>query len=172
MVIEDIRQIFIPGLSVGKAAFLSECAVSCLSRQGHISGVTMECRGIFSSPETLTWSTPYDAQLERSTEDLQETTEHGAECISALFALEHTPYTIVKRARKKTGVDYWLGNKDDSLFHEAARLEISGIMLGKSEITKRKNQKLKQTNPSDGTALPAFISIVEFGTPIIEFVKK
>lgn len=109
--------------------------------------------------------------MERSTDDLQEATEHGAECISVLYAIEHTPFTIVRRSRKKTGIDYWLGRKDDPIVF-SARLEISGILNDCGSLTSRKNKKLKQTNQSDDTGLPAFVSIVEFGTPAIEFVKK
>lgn len=172
MVIEDITRGNFPGMTVAKAAFLSECAVSCLSQQGHSSGVQMTCEGIANTPEPLYWTTPYSDQLARSTNDLQEATEHGAECVSVLFAIEHTPYTIVKRSRKKTGVDYWLGEKDNPLFQETARLEISGILSGKDEIKTRKKQKLQQTNQSDSSSLPAYVSIVEFGTPAIDFDKK
>ena len=172
MVIEDITKGVIPGMTVAKAVYLSECAVSCLSMQGHSSGVQMSCEGIIKTPEPLYWATPYTDQLARSTDDLQEATEHGAECISALFAIEHTSYTIVKRSRKKTGVDYWLGKKDDPLFQEAARLEVSGILNGKKNIKIRKEQKIQQTNQSDDTNLPAYVSIVEFGTPAIDFNKK
>lgn len=172
MVIEDITRGVIPGMTVAKAAYLSECAVSCLTRQGHSSGVQMTCGGITNTPESVNWTTPFTDQLDRSTNDLQEATEHGAECISALFAIEHTPYTIVKRSRKKTGVDYWLGKKDDPLFQETARLEVSGILNDREEIQKRKKQKLQQTSQSDSTALPAYVSIVEFGTPAIDFDKK
>ena len=172
MILEDISCDIIPGISEGKAKYLSECAVSCLERMGHSSGVQMSCSGVETSSETLSWTTVFDDRLERSTDDLQEATEHGAECISALFAIEHTPYTIVRRSRKKSGVDYWLGRKGDPLFVYSARLEISGILNDREALTSRKNKKLKQTNQSDDTGLPAFVSIVEFGTPTIEFVKK
>lgn len=172
MIIEKIIETPIPGMSEGKAKYLLECAVSCLSRCGHASGVLMECVGLTNGNEPIEWTTSFNEQLRRSTDDIQEATEHGAECISALYALEHTPYTIVRRSRKKTGVDYWLGNKGDCLFKETARLEVSGIFSGKDAIKARKNIKLKQTNQSDSTLLPAYVSIVEFGTPVIEFVQK
>lgn len=172
MVVEDLANVFIPGMTAAKAKFLSECAVSCFERLGHSSGVQMSCGGIVATPEIVSWTTAFDDQLKRGTEDSQEATEHGAECVSALFALEHTPYTIVRRSRKKTGVDYWLGYKDDLLFHDAARLEISGILDDKDALKTRKTQKLKQTDQSDYTGLPAYVSIVEFGSPAIEFVKK
>ena len=62
--------------------------------------------------------------------------------------------------------------KDDPLFTNAARLEISGILDNFEELDKRKKQKLLQTSQSDSTMLPAFVSIVEFGTPAIAFVEK
>ena len=172
MVIEDIVNEFIPGMSAGRAAFLAECAVTCLSTQGHSSGVQLICNGLVKTPEPLIWSTPFSPQLQRSTEDLQEATEHGAECISVLFALENTQYTIVRRSRKGTGVDYWLGNKGDLLFKDAARLEVSGILNGHNLLELRKKIKIDQTKQSDATALPAYVSIVEFGIPEIDFVKK
>lgn len=172
MVLEEIADVFIPGITEAKARFLSECAVSCMERLGHRSGVQMACKGLALAPETVEWTTPFADQLKRSTEDLQETTEHGAECVSVLFAIEHTPYTVVRRSRKKTGVDYWLGKKGEPLFQDAARLEVSGIIDNPKAIESRKKIKLKQTNQSDGTFLPAYVSIVEFGTPAIDFDKK
>ncbi len=172
MVLESLAIDVIPGITKTKAKYLSECAVSCLERQGHKSGVNMNCEGVVTTLEPVFWTTPFDVQLQRSTEDLQEATEHGAECISALFAIDHTPYTILERSRKGTGVDYWLCIKDDQLFNKAARLEISGILNDKDALDARVKQKLKQTGLSDGTTLPAYVSIVEFGNPIIVFLKK
>ena len=65
-----------------------------------------------------------------------------------------------------------MGKKDDPLFQETARLEVSGILNDREEIQKRKKQKLQQTSQSDSSALPAYVSIVEFGTPAIDFDKK
>ncbi len=172
MVIEDITNGFIPGITEAKAQYLSECAVSCLERQGHSSGIHMTCGGLVNTSEVIEWSIPFNDQLRRSTDDLQEATEHGAECISVLFVIEHTPYTVVRRSKKKTGFDYWLGKKEDPLFQDAARLEISGILDNDKIIESRKKQKIKQTDQSDDTALPAYVSIVEFGTPAIELEKK
>lgn len=172
MVLEDLASGFIPGITEAKAKFLSECAVSCMERQVHTSGVQMKCSGLVTIPETVKWTSPFNDQVKRSTEDIQEATEHGAECVSVLFAIEHTSYTVVRRSRKKTGVDYWLGKKDDPLFQDAARLEISGILNDNKAIEARKKKKLKQTEQSDSTLLPAYVSIVEFGTPAIDFDKR
>ena len=53
-----------------------------------------------------------------------------------------------------------------------ARLEVSGIRKGDERTIKtRVRQKLKQVAKSDGS-LPAYIVVVEFGTPISEVAEK
>jgi hypothetical protein len=49
---------------------------------------------------------------------------------------------------------------------------VSGIRQGDAaKIASRLKQKREQTAPSDG-ALPAYIVVVEFGTPRAQVVKK
>ena len=62
----------------------------------------------------------------------------------------------------------------DHLFNHAARLEISGILKESrtNTIEKRLKDKMKQTEQSDETCLPAYISIIEFGKPKALFIKK
>ena len=170
--LEDIITVNLPGISPGTASYLCENAVACLHRQSHTSGVTMKCNGINNTSETLSWTTQFTDQMERSLNDQEVATEHGAACISILYALKHTDYTVVQRSRKKTGVDYWLGKKDDILFQNAARMEVSGIYNDSSKVVARVKKKLEQSAQSDGTGLPAYISVVEFSTPSIDFVKK
>lgn len=172
MRVEEILIDNIPGISKGTASFLSENAVVCLSRQKHHSGVEMKCHGINDQPEVIEWVTLYTDQMNRSHNDQEVATEYGAVCISILYALHHTDYTIVQRSRKKTGFDYWLGNKNDILFQNAARLEVSGIFDGEKMVQARVQQKLKQVGKSDNTGLQAYISVVEFSQPSISFVKK
>jgi hypothetical protein len=101
-----------------------------------------------------------------SWDDHQEATEAGATGLAFLLILNLTEFTIIRRARKGTGFDYWLGFKDAELpFQDAARLEISGILKGDAhEMRSRVRKKLKQTQPTDGV-LPAYIVVVEFGSP-------
>jgi len=52
-------------------------------------------------------------------------------------------------------------------------LEVSGILEGDIKaIRARISQKLKQTEPTDKTALPAFIAVVEFSKPQSHLVQK
>ena len=92
-------------------------------------------------------------------------------CHPSLCAL--TDYHIVQRSRKGTGFDYWLGLKDDILFQHAARLEVSGIRQGNGkQVEARVSQKRKQTEQSKGLRIPAYVVVVEFGTPVAVVVKQ
>lgn len=172
MLLENIRTEIIPGLSSGTRDYLFESAVVSLCRNQHKPGVGMKCLGLVNKEEKLEWELLYSEILDRSFNDQEVATEYGACCISILYALENTEYTVIKRSRKKSGIDYWLCKKEDQLFQEAARLEVSGIFNGKDRINSRVKAKEKQTKLSDDCELPVYISVVEFGTPQISFTKK
>lgn len=56
---------------------------------------------------------------------------------------------------------------------KSARLEVSGIFKGgQKPLETRFKKKIKQTNQSDSINIPAYISIVEFSTPIAKFAQK
>jgi hypothetical protein len=164
----------LPGISAAKAEFLHEGCVICLDGNSHSTLKTMVVSGLSNSPLDLQWSTQVTDQMRRTWEDQQEATEHGAECIAVLMSLKLTDYTVVRRSRKGTGIDYWLGYKNDQLFQDAARLEVSGIFCGDdTKIASRVKQKLSQTNQSGGHgSLPAYVCIVEFGKPHAVFQKR
>ena len=72
-----------------------------------------------------------------------------------------------------TSGQYWLGDKDSVLFQKKARLEVSGILQGDdTAMMNRFNAKVIQTEQSDDTALPAYISIIEFSRPKAIFKTK
>lgn len=100
-------------------------------------------------------------------------TEYGATGIAVLLIIEMTEFTVIKRARKGEGVDYWLGHKSDKPpFRNKARLEISGILEGnESKIKARLKQKLEQTKLTK-SKLPTYIVIVEFSRPVSHLEKK
>lgn len=114
----------------------------------------MQLRGDQTASVILEWNIAYTDQMDWGWQDQEVATEHGAVCISALLALKFTDYTIISSARKGTGIDYWLGKKDDPLFQNAARFEVSGIYNGQDRIVARVAKKMAQTNASSG-ALPA-----------------
>jgi hypothetical protein len=109
--------------------------------------------------------------------DKEEATEFGACAIAILVILDLTDYTVISRAAKGGGFDYWLGKEenDEELpsYQNKARLEVSGILRGNdSDIQSRVRKKLKQVEPSDDTTLPAYIVVVEFSKPLSLVVKK
>jgi len=78
-----------------------------------------------------------------------------------------TEYTVVERARKGPGFDYWLGKKDSvaPLFQDKARLEVSGLRRGDDRsLESRVRRKAKQIEASD-RGLPGLVAVVEFSSP-------
>jgi hypothetical protein len=131
----------------------------------------MQVSGSFATTYKVDWKEKV-GDVSRSTwADFQEATESAACGIAILLAVKHTSYTYVERSAKTTGIDYWLGIKRDSW---DARLEVSGILNENSQNTPetRLRGKLKQTEASSQTGLPAFVVIVEFSNPRSIFKEK
>lgn len=163
----------LPGITPRTANHLYEACMVCLHRSKHKPGVIISLNGEKTKQYKLNWKDDFNEVTERTYQDQEYTTEHGAICISAMLAINETDYTIIERSKKRTGFDYWLGLKNDLLFRKAARLEISGIFKGNiDEIEYRYKKKVKQTEQSDSLKLPAYISIVEFSNPLAKFQKK
>jgi hypothetical protein len=156
-------------------AGLAEAASVCLDAQGHQSPEEFEVSGAITHRHTLHWLA-VDDQMRRCFNDLDDAAEHGAYGIAALLVEEHTPFEVVDRSRKGTGFDYWLGPKgtDGGLFDAiTGRLEVSGIGRGSlSVVNARVRKKLKQTSPTDALGLPAYVVVVEYGTPLARVADK
>jgi len=169
----DIKNGF-PGLDIATANFCYVACMVCLHKNNHCDGVLLDLQGDTTATITVQWSDYFDEQINRAWKDQDDATEYGAVCISAMLVRECTDYTIVERSRKGTGFDYWLGYENDIPFQHSARLEISGIFKENEQnnVDKRFRIKKKQTNQSDITRLPAYISIVEFSKPRAIFAKK
>lgn len=171
--LNDIKNGF-PGLTKAIGASLYEGCIVSLERSGHKSNdAILYVDGEKKATHRLNWDDIYDEQLNRSWADQTEATEYGAVCIIILIAIKNTGYTVIERAVKGDGFDYWLGDHDSMLFQKKARLEISGIFKGNDGMVKaRYKQKIKQTNLSDSQGLPAYVGIVEFSKPIANFGFK
>ncbi len=107
---------------------------------------------------------------------MRESTELGAMAIAVLLSGKEIGYSAIQRSVKGTGIDYWLGDGDDPHFQNKARLEISGILKASGNnveraVKARVNQKLRQTERSDGS-LPAYVIVVEFGSPLADAQKR
>ena len=151
---------------------MAECASVCLEDQGHGDSVVLSVDGSYRASYRVQRLAITD-QMQSTHRDMQEATEWGACGIALLLVRNLTPYTVVERAWKGGGFDYWLGNKDDPLYQKRARLEVSGILAGdESAISTRIKQKLIQSDPSDDTNTEAYAVVVEFSRPKARVQKK
>jgi hypothetical protein len=164
----------LPGVSKAAGLYHAEACLICLETHKHLVGVNLEVRGSFNGCFRLIWDDLVTDQVLRSWKDFDDATEYAACGVAFLLILSLTEYTIIERSRKGTGFDYYMGFKDALIFQGSARLEVSGIFRAnsESEITSRVNQKLRQTDRSDLTSMPAYVVIVEFSRPISYVVKK
>lgn len=111
--------------------------------------------------------------MRRTYGDPDENTEEGACGLALLLLISLTNYTVVRRSRKGTGIDYFLGDANDFLFQNTARLEVSGIGKGtEQEIKRRVKQKKEQSEQSDHLTIPVYVVIVEFSRPVAEVIFR
>lgn len=152
------------GLSPIKGRELAEAAEVCLDHNGHDPGVELQITGESETSRRLEFEPPTD-QTRRTHADLQDATEAGACAIAIGIARDQTGYQVLERARKGTGVDYWLGT---TIGVFEARLEVSGILRGTdAEVRRRIAQKRRQMRRSDGDGLPSYAAVAEFSTPLL-----
>ena len=172
----DDLSIGMPGISPRFGASLAEAATICFEGQSHLSGVRMNIDGNYNQIVAVHWPPITDVdQARRCWADAQVATEHGAYGVASLLVIALTELTVLSRSRKGTGFDYWLGPKGetDPLFQNKVRFEVSGIARGDgSAVDSRARRKLKQTERSDHTKLPALVAVVEFGSPRTRLVKR
>ena len=172
--LSDIKQ-GMPGISPIEGANLYENCIVALHNSGHPASVELRMEGLRTEPFLLEWDDECNDQLLRTYADEQSVTERSAVAVSVMLALHTTSYTVIERSRKGTGFDYMLGDSLDPLFTPKARLEVSGIMreTDSNTLDMRFHKKSAQTDKSDGTRLPAYVSVVEFSTPKAKFdIKK
>lgn len=159
----------LPGVTPALAATMVEAACVCLHRNGHATTVALILDGDSEREFLLTWETP-TPQCINSHNDKDEAAEYGAYAISFMIVLKMTKYTIIRKSRKGTRVDWFLAQKD-TLFQDAAQLEVSGLMSGTpDQFTSRVRQKNKQVSGAEKT-LPAYVSVTNFGEPRTRLMK-
>jgi hypothetical protein len=162
----------LPAISPAFGQYLAEAGAVCLESQGHANGQELSVQGMRSEDYALRWPEVTD-QIERCLNDPEVATEHGAVGIAVLLMKRLIGYAVIQRSRKGTGFDYWLGDESDMPFDNKARLEVSGIRNGDQKAVKaRVREKLKQTEVSDETRLPAYVVVVEFGRPVAEVRQR
>jgi hypothetical protein len=166
----------IPALTRSLGEVHAECAAVCLEHQGHQESVELHVRGVKDVRFELSRPTVTD-QMRRAHFDLQRATEYGACGVALLLAREVTGLTAIEQSRKGTGFDYWIGAADQPpstlVFQKSARLEISGLLSAtEKQFAGRIRQKLRQSEPSDKTGLPAFAIVIDFGRPQAEVAER
>jgi hypothetical protein len=163
-----------PCLVSESGARLAWAGAICLEERKHKRGVLLVVSGDYKASFSLGWPKT-SPQVRREWSDPQEATEDGACGVAILLVDALTEYHIVQRSWKSTGFDYWLGPKKKTtrLLQKTARLEVSGIRVGTANtISKRVKERATQTERSDHLNLPAFVVVVEFGTPVATVVKR
>jgi hypothetical protein len=163
----------------GKVAMYTEACVWCMDHNGHHNGVSLEV--LFEKKKNIhqiLWEDrDIDIQRIRNHYNGDDAVPAGAEAIAIFVCLNNTNYDDLKRSIKKTGIDYWLGYKNENPnlpFHNSGRLEISGI-LKESEsntVEKRIREKINQTAQSNATTLPVYVVVVAFDRPYAKMVAK
>lgn len=157
-----------PGITPQVGAYLAGAATTCLEEENHNPGVAMRVGGDCTHRVEVLWNREGDREhRRRAWNDPEVATEQGAYGIAALLIHALTEYTVVERARKGHGFDYWLGKKESEslLFQHKSRLEVSGIRRGDNlAVESRVRRKQKQMERSNGP-LPGVVVVVEFGTP-------
>src|SRR5580700_8569933 len=162
------------GLTATGGKYFAEAASYCLHVHSHPNPVRLSLSGDLSGSGNLEWGRISEAHP-RTHADLQEAVELGACAIGIVVAVQLTGLSGVERSVKGTGIDFWLvkDSNDRGVFQRSARLEASGILRGsETAIRARVKQKLAQTNPTDKTGLPAYVAVVEFGSPQARFLAK
>lgn len=171
--IKSLSRAYRPGITESVGQFMAEALAVCLDSQEHNNNAILTVTGFFEGQYTLEHG-PVTDHMRRSHNDSEVATEYGAYGISILLIDFNTDLTVIERSRKGTGFDYWLGSKDSPApyFQQKARLEVSGIRCGTDvAIDSRVRNKIKQTKRSNGS-LPAYIAVIEFGTPKAKVVVK
>ena len=144
---------------------LAQAIAVSLKSQGHTSGTVLKINGLFKKTFAICWTVSVTEAVLRYWNDPDEAVEQAACGIAILLMRSLTGYTVIERARRGTGFDWWLGSEDD-LFQAKARLEVSGILRGTPRrLNSRVKEKLEQTRRSDQSTLPAYVVVIEFGAP-------
>lgn len=177
IVILDLRDLErgIPALTEALGQVHAQSAAICLEQGNHREPVNLTVKKIGDRQHVLRWPEVTEA-MRRAFNDLERATELGACGVAILLVRDLTGLTSIRQSRKGNGFDYWLGPEetgDELIFQHSARLEVSGILAGtNSQFATRLKEKLKQTEASDATGLPAYAVVVEFGRPQAEVQKR
>ena len=159
--------------------FYTEGCIVALERNGHISkNVYLSVDGITEKKYRLIWDKKVNTN---GWQEDKVIAEFGGYCMAFLLVSELTEFTVLRQAKTRTGVDFYIGYNEKSrlsdqenFFKDLVRMEVSGILKenGSNTVQKRYKKKLDQTRQSDHQKIPVFIAITEFGSPKSKFLMK
>ena len=172
-----------------------QCSATCqaaqvaLTEAGHPVSVSCEVedQGNPGFMLVLQWPELESTSKKHSWRQRQRLGEWAAEGIAFLMIEEFTPFTVVDQSEVDTrpgcgtGIDYYLGTKEnldcddeEDFPGHSARLEVSGILRPSAgnSLKARVSDKFEQTKKSDCDGTPAFIIVVEFETPVVNFTQR
>ncbi len=176
-----------PGVEADVGRIMAQAAIICFEDCRHSSGVKLVVEGNVRADPNIHWKPLRNPEQARRSWDPEDATEAGACGVAVLLIDGFTEYTIGERAmkwlgsRRGSGFDYWLYEKEsssdrgspDPLSLGDARLEVSGIRKGDStRLNARVTQKTDQTKQSDYLGIPAYVIVVEFGTPRSTMIRR
>ena len=171
--LEQLRE-NIDFIGASMSAYMCDCLVVCLAEENHHSGLILKVETEDKKYNfRLEWTTKITPHLIGATRDEERTTEWAAMGLALLLVRELTEYPYIFTSRKGLGTDFAL-SKDAIEMTEDAYIEISGIRKESPTNTLKRRLVIKkrQTEPSDASNKPIFISITEFSEPKSLFVKK
>ncbi len=171
LILAELRR-GMPALTPAAGEHLAEAASQCLDAQGHGLRITLEVTGHHAEAFLLE-RLPVDDIIRRTYDDPEEATEEGACAVAILLARDLTGWAVVRRARRGTGFDYYLGS--EAALDLQARLEVSGIRQGtEAQVETRRLQKRLQAMQSDSSLghLTAYAIIVEFSRPMAKVDRR
>ena len=161
-----------PCITKAQGRHLAEAASVCIENRQHPSSKLLKVIGDLEAIFLLSRLRVTD-QMVRALADLTVATADGAVAIAICIVEELTEYQAVFRSAIGTGHDYWLADKANDDMKFSARLECSGTLQGGEQERKRRvREKLKQTERSDATGIPAIVVVVDFSDLVAQVAKK
>jgi hypothetical protein len=97
----------LPAISPGFGSGLYDAIVTTMHRAGHPEIVSMLLSGDQTKQIVLEWEDTFSEQIDRTFKKDSSMIDAAAVGVSCLLAKEETDYTVVERAYKGSGFDYY-----------------------------------------------------------------
>ena len=108
--LDDLKK-GLPGVTPVLGNFHAQACLVCFYERKHTSGVKLETKGTFASVFAVNWQDAITDQILQAWGDPEVATEQAAYGIAFLLVLKLTPFTVIRKSKKGTGFDYWLGEQ-------------------------------------------------------------